>query len=56
MRSHYAINMFDLLPDELNWKPYWGLNSNAEIVHFHGPKPSLVLEFLTKSDVKSLFL
>jgi hypothetical protein len=24
---------------ELNWKPYWGPNPAARIVHFHGPKP-----------------
>ena len=26
----------------LNWKPYWGVNPEASIVHFHGPKPRLV--------------
>ena len=52
-RTHYD-NMHDLLPDELNWKPYWGLNSNAQIVHFHGPKPGLALEFLTKPRVESV--
>jgi hypothetical protein len=26
----------------LNWKPYWGVNLAAQIVHFHGPKPSRV--------------
>lgn len=30
----------DRLPLELNWKPYWGANPRAAIVHFHGPKPS----------------
>lgn len=25
----------------LNWKPYWGVNSLAQIVHFHGPKPGM---------------
>lgn len=29
------------LPLTLNWKPYWGLNTEARIVHFHGPKPFL---------------
>ena len=24
---------------ELNWKPYWGPNPGARIIHFHGPKP-----------------
>jgi hypothetical protein len=23
----------------LNWKPYWGENAQAKIIHFHGPKP-----------------
>jgi hypothetical protein len=50
--GHYD-NMHDILPDELNWKPYWGLNSNAQIVHFHGPKPSLALKFLAKPGVES---
>lgn len=27
------------LPPELNWKPYWGENEAARIIHFHGPKP-----------------
>ena len=32
------------LPAELNWKPYWGVNPLARIVHFHGPKPFLRTE------------
>jgi lipopolysaccharide biosynthesis glycosyltransferase len=31
--------MWDRLRPELNWKPYWGENSSAKIIHFHGPKP-----------------
>jgi lipopolysaccharide biosynthesis glycosyltransferase len=31
--------LWDRLRPELNWKPYWGENSEAKIVHFHGPKP-----------------
>lgn len=30
---------WDKLPVEFNWKPYWKENSNAKIIHFHGPKP-----------------
>jgi lipopolysaccharide biosynthesis glycosyltransferase len=30
---------WNALPDELNWKPYWGENPDAVVVHFHGPKP-----------------
>ena len=29
----------NLLPDELNWKSYWGANPDAAILHFHGYKP-----------------
>lgn len=29
---------WDRLAPEYNWKPYWGLNPNAKIVHFHGIK------------------
>ena len=32
---------FDRLPLEYNWKPYWGENGNAIIVHLHGFKPKL---------------
>jgi lipopolysaccharide biosynthesis glycosyltransferase len=31
--------LWDRLPPELNWKPYWGENPQAKILHFHGPKP-----------------
>ena len=31
--------MWDRLRPELNWKPYWGENAQAKIIHFHGPKP-----------------
>ncbi len=32
-------NDFEELPLEYNWKPYWGINNNACIVHLHGFKP-----------------
>ncbi|MEY2501234.1 MAG: hypothetical protein QOI07_1568 [Verrucomicrobiota bacterium] len=31
--------LWDRLRPGLNWKPYWGENAEAKIVHFHGPKP-----------------
>lgn len=40
----------ELLPIELNWKPYWGINNSAKLIHFHGMKPSSNLDeagFLT---------
>jgi len=37
-RQHYR-GRWDQLPAVMNWKPYWGPNAAAQIVHFHGPKP-----------------
>lgn len=28
------------LDPRMNWKPYWGNNPQAMIVHYHGPKPN----------------
>ena len=35
----YFAGRHDFLPETLNWKPYWGANQSAEIIHFHGVKP-----------------
>lgn len=32
------------LPLEMNWKPYWGENPNICILHWHGPKPEIILD------------
>ena len=45
LRAHYT-GRYDLLDRSLNWKPYWGSNPDAQIVHFHGPKPILARRFL----------
>lgn len=39
LQRHFADRV-DRLPLALNWKPYWGENEAAAIVHFHGPKPA----------------
>jgi lipopolysaccharide biosynthesis glycosyltransferase len=36
--NQFYRGRWDRLPLELNWKPYWGFNPDASIVHFHGPK------------------
>jgi len=33
----------DWMRPAFNWKPYWGVNAEAVIVHFHGPKPGHVV-------------
>ena len=36
--NEFYRGRWDRLPLELNWKSYWGLNPNATLLHFHGPK------------------
>jgi hypothetical protein len=31
--------LWNWLPLELNWRPCWGDEGSARIIHFHGPKP-----------------
>jgi hypothetical protein len=46
LRATYDQNIYnilykkkwDILPNEYNWKPYWGANNNAKIIHLHGLK------------------
>lgn len=47
LQMHFA-DRIDRLPPELNWKPYWGSNPAAPIIHFHGPKPPQKLRVLSK--------
>ena len=47
LREYYN-QRYETLPLELNWKPYWGVNKLAQIVHFHGPKPEAVRRLLAE--------
>jgi len=49
LRVFYA-DRYDLLDTTLNWKPYWGVDPKAQIVHFHGPKPAAVRRLLHQTD------
>ena len=37
LRTYFRSKWNDL-PLEYNWKPYWGINEDTLILHFHGPK------------------
>lgn len=37
--NHLYKDRWTRLPLEYNWKPNWGINEKAVVVHFHGPKP-----------------
>jgi hypothetical protein len=38
LRDFYK-GRYTAMEPTLNWKPYWGMNRDAQIVHWHGPKP-----------------
>lgn len=42
--NQYCYNDLQILPLEYNWKPYWGYNEKAKIIHFHGIKPGGTLD------------
>ncbi len=46
--QQYYAERYEFLPSEMNWKPYWGTNPEARIVHFHGPKPWAVRRLITE--------
>jgi hypothetical protein len=38
-RGLFGTFKWNKLSPVYNWKPYWGQNDSAKIIHFHGPKP-----------------
>lgn len=47
--NEFYRGRWDRLPVTMNWKPYWGANDKADIVHFHGPKLGALNAILTES-------
>lgn len=47
LRTFYG-NRYDPIDRSLNWKPYWGVNPKAQIIHWHGPKPVFVRKLLAE--------
>jgi hypothetical protein len=45
-----AGRAFTPMDPGLNWKPFWGLNPQASIVHFHGPKPRHARKMLESAE------
>jgi hypothetical protein len=38
--AYYSSSNFTLLPDEYNWKPYWGDSNDTAFLYTHGAKVS----------------
>mgnify|MGYP000875212439 CR=1 FL=1 len=49
----YFSGRWDRLELRDHWKPYWGVNPGARIVHFHGPKPRHARELLSNSHAQA---
>lgn len=43
--NDFFAGEYDHLDIRMNWKPYWGRNDEAAIIHFHGPKPHNISSF-----------
>jgi lipopolysaccharide biosynthesis glycosyltransferase len=47
---HFYKGAWSALTPDHNWKPYWGVNPEAVIVHFHGPKPPAIRKLMADPD------
>jgi hypothetical protein len=59
--NDFFLDRVSWMDPHFNWKPYWGWDDNARIIHFHGPKPRDVdrinrdPEVSMKASFKSLY-
>jgi hypothetical protein len=44
--NEYYAGRWIRLPLEYNWRPYWGFNEDAAIVHLQGPKIEIIRQIL----------
>ena len=49
----YYKGRWDPLSPVYNWKPHWGAQPRARIVHFHGPKPEAARKLLHNREYRS---
>jgi len=47
----YYRGKWDHLDPIFNWKPYWGWNENAVIIHYHGPKTYHMKQLFTANAI-----
>lgn len=47
--NHLYKGKWSWLPPEYNWKPNWGINEKAVVIHFHGPKPKDIENYFNNS-------
>jgi hypothetical protein len=44
--NRFFAGRHDWIADEMNWRPYWGHNPSAHLLHYHGPKPRQIRRFM----------
>lgn len=42
--NELCFSQMEALPTQYNWKPYWGINDKAKLIHYHGMKPGSKME------------
>jgi len=47
--NYLYSGLWTRLPPEYNWKPNWGINEKAVIIHFHGPKPKDIQNYFNNT-------
>ena len=52
-QQHYA-GLFDWMDSKFNHRPYWGL-AEASIIHYHGPKPYDIQEYIEKNELRKIY-
>jgi len=52
-QTFYA-NKYVWMDTKFNHRPYWGL-THASIIHFHGPKPYDIQEYIEKNEVRKIY-
>jgi lipopolysaccharide biosynthesis glycosyltransferase len=52
-QTFYA-NKYVWMDTKFNHRPYWGL-TNASIIHYHGPKPYDIQEYIEKNEVRKIY-
>jgi hypothetical protein len=45
--NYYYRGVWDQLDPKLNWKPYWGDNEEAFLIHFHGARALEIVDHVT---------
>ena len=49
--NYFYRGVWEPLAPEMNWKPYWGVNPDAHVIHFHGCRPHEIVDVLSGGSI-----